>query len=164
MNNSVGRARVAAFGPWVVLGTDGIGSDMFEEARTAYFRLREDDLRAGIDWPLHHLAEGARFVGRAFGERRLGKLESGAPADLVVLDYPAPAPLHEGNLAGHWIFGLSSRHVRDVMVGGDWVVRDRRLARVEMDELAAGARDQAERLWSRLDEIGPHPFELKGDT
>jgi putative selenium metabolism protein SsnA len=162
MNNSVGRARVAALGPWVVLGTDGIGADMFEESRAAYFRLREDDLGAGADWPLQHLAEGARFVGRGFGERRLGMLEPGAPADLVVLDYTAPAPVHDASFAGHWIFGLGSRCVRDVMVAGEWVVLDRRLTRVDQDELAASARAEAERLWRRLEEIGPHTFEPKG--
>jgi putative selenium metabolism protein SsnA len=162
MNNSIGRAPVSALGPWVILGTDGIGSDMFEEARTAYFRLREDDLRAGPDWPLQHLAEGARFVGHAFGERRLGKLESGAPADLVVLDYAAPAPVHEGSFPGHWVFGLGSRSVRDVMVGGEWVVLDRRLTRVDQDELAAAACVEAELLWKRLEEIGPHTFHPKG--
>ena len=104
MNNAVGRARVTAFGPRVALGTDGIGSDMFEEARAAFFRLREDDLAAGPGWPLERLAEGARFPGRAFGERRLGTIEPGAPADLVVLDYAAPAPLRETSFAGHWIF------------------------------------------------------------
>ena len=45
MNNAIGRARLDALGPRVALGTDGIGSDMFEESRTAYFRLREDDSR-----------------------------------------------------------------------------------------------------------------------
>jgi len=162
MNNAVGRARVSALGPWVVLGTDGIGSDMFEESRTAYFRLREDDLGVAPAWPLHHLAEGARFVGRAFGERRLGKLDSGAPADLVVLDYAPPAPLHDGSFAGHWVFGLGARWVRDVMVGGEWAVLDRRLTRVDQQQLAAEARGQAERLWKRLDEIEPHTFHPKG--
>jgi cytosine/adenosine deaminase-related metal-dependent hydrolase len=47
MNNAIGRARLDALGPRVALGTDGIGSDMFEESRTAYFRLREDDTRSG---------------------------------------------------------------------------------------------------------------------
>ena len=162
MNNSIGRGRVTAMGPWVVLGTDGIGSDMFEEGRAAYFRLREDDLGAAPDWPLQHLAEGARFVGRAYDERKLGKIESGAPADLVVLDYAAPAPLHEDSFAGHWVFGLGSRWVRDVMVGGEWVVLDRRLARVDQDELAAKARVEAERLWKRLGEIDAHRFHPKG--
>jgi putative selenium metabolism protein SsnA len=162
MNNSVGRARVAAFGPLVALGTDGIGSDMFEESHAAYFRLREDDLAVGPQWPLARLAEGARFVGNAFGERRLGRLETGAPADLVVLDYAAPAPVHESSFPGHWVFGLGSRCVRDVMVAGEWVVSDRRLARVDQDELAAAARVEAEKLWKRLEGIDPHRFQPKG--
>jgi cytosine/adenosine deaminase-related metal-dependent hydrolase len=149
-------------GERVALGTDGIGADMFEESRTAYFRLREDDLGAGIDWPLARLAEGARLAGRIFGEPLLGTLEPGAPADLVVLDYAAPAPLSDSTLAGHWVFGLSSRHVRDVMVAGEWAVLDRRLVRADREALAAEATGQARRLWARLDEIGPHEFEPKG--
>ena len=162
MNNAIGRARLDMLGPRVALGTDGIGSDMFEESRTAYFRLREDDKGAGADWALQRLAEGGRFVGAAFGEPGLGTLEVGAPADLVVLDYASPAPLHSGSFPGHWIFGLSSRHVRDVMVGGEWVVLDRRPTRMDAEEVAAGARVEADRLWKRLDEIGPHEFEPKG--
>jgi len=164
MNNGVGRAPVAKLDGRLALGTDGIGSDMFEESRAAYFRLREDDLGAAGSWPLARLADSARLAGRIFEEPLLGTLGPGAPADLVVLDYGPPAPLDEGSFAGHWIFGLSSRHVRDVMVGGEWVVRDRRLAGVDMDELAADACAQAELLWRRLDEIGPHPFEPKGGS
>ncbi|HSF60133.1 MAG TPA: amidohydrolase family protein [Gaiellaceae bacterium] len=162
MNNAVGRARLAALGPRVALGTDGIGSDMFEESRTAYFRLREEARGVGPDWALERLAAGARFAGAAFGERQLGRLQPGAPADLVVLDYASPAPLHAGSFPGHWIFGLASRHVRDVLVAGEWVVLDRQLTRLDAQELAAEARAQAERLWKRLDEIGPHEFEPKG--
>ncbi len=162
MNNSIGRARVGLLGERVALGTDGIGADMFEESRTAYFRLREDDDTAGAGWPLARLAAGAHFAGRVFGEPLLGTLEPGAPADLVVLDYAAPAPVDESSFAGHWVFGLSSRHVRDVMVAGEWVVQDRRLARADQERLAVEARAEAERLWGRLDAIGAHDFELQG--
>jgi cytosine/adenosine deaminase-related metal-dependent hydrolase len=162
MNNSIGRARLGAFGPRVALGTDGIGSDMFEESRAAYFRLREDDRTAGAEWPLRRLAEGARIAADAFAEPELGRLLPGAPADLVVLDYAAPAPVWESSFAGHWVFGISARSVRDVMVNGEWVVLDRRLVRADQDELAATARVEATRLWRRLAEIGPHPFQPKG--
>jgi hypothetical protein len=60
------------------------------------------------------------------------------------------------------MFGLASRHVRDVMVSGEWVVLDRRLARADEDEVAARARAEAERLWKRLDEIPEHEFTPKG--
>jgi putative selenium metabolism protein SsnA len=162
MNNAVGRASLGELGRRVSLGTDGIGSDMFEESRTAYFRLREADAAAAAGWALAHLAASARLAGRIFDEPLLGTLEPGAPADLAVLDYVPPAPLDEASLAGHWIFGLSARHVRHVMVGGEWVVRDRRLALADQDELAAQARAEAARLWRRLDEIPAHTFEPIG--
>src|SRR5262249_35648929 len=38
MNNSVGYTPVAKFRSPVMLGTDGIGADMFNEARTAWFK------------------------------------------------------------------------------------------------------------------------------
>lgn len=162
MNNAIGRARIGALGRRVALGTDGIGADMFEESRTAYFRLREDDPGAGADWPLERLAQGASLAASVFDEPALGTLHVGAPADLVVLDYAAPAPLDERSFSGHWVFGLSSRAVRDVMVAGEWVVLDRRLTRVDDQELAAAARVAAARLWERMDGIGAHDFEPKG--
>lgn len=158
MSNAVGRAPVEAMGTKVALGTDGIGSDMFEESRTAFFRLREDGTGAAPDWPLARLAQGARLAAELFEEPLLGTLEEGAPADLVVLDYAPPAPLDERSFAGHWLYGLSSRHVRDVMVAGEWVVRDRRLTRADQDELAAAAAEQADRLWRRLDGVAAHDF------
>jgi putative selenium metabolism protein SsnA len=163
MNNSIGRAHVGELEGRLALGTDGIGSDMFEESHAAYFRLREDDIDAVPGWPLDRLAESARLAGRIHDEPLLGTLEPGAPADLVVLDYPAPAPVTDGSFAGHWIFALSSRHVRDVMVAGEWVVSGRRLTRTDQDGLAAGALDQARRLWQRLDDVAPHPFAPKGE-
>ena len=162
MNNGVGHAHDALLGQHVALGTDGIGADMFEEARTAFFRLREDDVEAGATWPLARLAESGRLAGSLFAEPLLGQIVPGAPADLVVLDYDAPTPLHSASLAGHWIFGLSSRWVRDVLVDGDWAVRDRRLACADQAELAASAREAARRLWKRLEEVTPHTFEAKG--
>jgi putative selenium metabolism protein SsnA len=162
MNNAVGRAHLDALAGRVALGTDGIGADMFEESRTAFFRLREDDVHAGAEWPLDRLAVGADLAAASFGERHLGKLDVDAPADLVVLDYAAPTRLDAHSFPGHWVFALGSRHVRDVMVAGEWVVLDRRLVRADEQELAAEARMQADRLWKRLEEISPHEFEPKG--
>jgi putative selenium metabolism protein SsnA len=158
MNNVVGRPPLDLLGERVALGTDGIGADMFEESRVAWLRRREEDRATSADWPLARLAEGRRLAGRLFDEPLLGRIEVGAPADLVVLDYPSPTPVEPTNLAGHWVFGLSSAMVRDVVVAGELVVRDRRLTGVDQDALAASARQEAVRLWERMEEIGPHPF------
>ncbi len=159
MNNAVGRAPVEALGDRVALGTDGIGSDMFAESQAAFWRGREDDLSGSPAWILARMAEGGRFAATMFGEPALGRIEPDAPADLVVLQYDAPAPLTDENLAGHWMFGLGSRHVRDVVVAGEVVVRDRRLTAVDQEKIAVDAAAAAERLWGRMDQIGPHPFQ-----
>jgi putative selenium metabolism protein SsnA len=158
MNNAVGRARVAWLGPHVALGTDGISQDMFEESRVAYLRLREDGLDTPADWPLAPLAEGSALAGRLFDEPGLGRIEVGAPADLVVLDYAAPTPMTSASLAAHWIFGLSAASVRDVLVAGEVVVRDGRLTRFDEAALVAEARSETDRLWERLEQTGSHEF------
>jgi cytosine/adenosine deaminase-related metal-dependent hydrolase len=153
MNNGVGRTPLASLTGSIVLGTDGIGSDMFEEGRAGFFRRHEEDLSVGPGWALDRLAASAAFCGRVFGEPLLGRVALGAPADLVVLDYNPPTPLDSASLAGHWIFGITSARVRDVMVAGDIVVRDRRLTRVDEHALAATARQQSERLWARMEAL-----------
>jgi putative selenium metabolism protein SsnA len=167
MHNAVGRAPLAVLGPRVALGTDGIGADMFEECRVGYLRLAEERHAAEVpgpvagpdpSWTLERLAQSAVLAGRSFDEPLLGRVVAGAPADIVVLDYPAPTPVDEGTLAAHWLYGLSARAVRDVLVDGRMVVRARRLVTVDQDALVAEARTEAGRLWRRLDEIPVHPF------
>jgi putative selenium metabolism protein SsnA len=159
MNNRVGNAPLARLGPSVALGTDGIGADMFEESRVAYLDARAAGSVDDPAWPLACLAAGARVAAAAFAEPDLGRLVPGAPADIVVLDYAAPTPVRPDALAGHWVFGLSARAVRDVVVAGRLVVRDRCLVGVDQAALVAEARAQADALWRRLDDIGEHPFD-----
>jgi putative selenium metabolism protein SsnA len=158
MNNAVGRPDLDRLGDRVALGTDGIGADMFGESQAAFFRHRDDGGRPEPDWPLARLARGAEAVGRIFDEPELGRIVPGAPADLVVLDYPAPAPLDANSVAGHWIYALGARHVRDVIVAGRPVLRDGRSTLVDEDARFAEARVQATRLWQRLATIDAHPY------
>jgi putative selenium metabolism protein SsnA len=164
MNNAVGHADVQALGGRVLLGTDGIGADMFAESKTAYFRARDGDVHFPFGWPLQRVAEGGARAGRMFGEPLLGTLQEGAPADLVVLDAAPPTALGAGNLAGHWSFGFDSRSVRDVIVGGRFVVENRRLTLADQDEIAARGRVAAASMWARYQGIGVHPFEPEGGS
>ncbi len=72
-------------------------------------------------------ARAARGGGRAL-VRSVGAIEAGMRADLVVLntDDAALADLPPETLLDAAIFGPCRRPVRDVMVGGRWVVRDGR--------------------------------------
>ena len=98
---------------------------------------------------LELLAGGHRLAEALFG-LPFGKLDAGAPADLVVFDYCSPTPIESANLAGHLFFGLDRSHVASVMVEGRWIVRDRRLLTVDIDALMAHARVTATRVWGRM--------------
>jgi len=162
MNNRVGQAPVAALGNRLALGTDGFDGDLFAESRVAYLRARESDPSVGPEWAVARVAASGRLAAAAAAEPLLGRIEPGAPADLVVLAYDPPTPITSENLGGHWVFGLSARDVRDVLVNGEFVVRDRRLTRTDDRELRGRSREVAERLWRRMDEIGAHPFTPEG--
>jgi putative selenium metabolism protein SsnA len=148
MNNAVGAAPTHAL-KRAALGTDGIDGDMFAEARAAYLKMRDAGRADAMDATVQLVAGGHRLGAALFG-LPFGKLDAGGPADLVVLDYDPPTPLHAGNIGGHLLFGLGRGHVRSVMVAGRWVVRDRALVGVDAGAVARDARAAASALWERM--------------
>ncbi len=155
MNNAVGYGSLLPGFRNVVLGTDGMSADMLEEFRFAVFRHRET---GGPWWPGDFLAcldRGNRLLERYFGVdypgAGFGTIAAGNPADLVVWDYDPPTPLTSGNLAGHLAFGLGSRSVRTVTVGGA-ILLDEGRPRFDAPAVMAEARVQAARLWKRMEE------------
>lgn len=99
MNNHVGyNQHLTAFHN-LALGTDGIGSDMFEELKFAFFKHRD---AGGPLWPdsfARALSNGNTLLGRNFNDR-FGRVEAGYKADLTISDYIPPTPLLAANLAG----------------------------------------------------------------
>ncbi len=141
LQNAVGYANVATLGPKVALGTDGMDGDLFAEARAAHLRGRDAYGPAhGID-AVRLVAGSGRLADEALGPR---------PDDWVVLDYDPPTPLLAGTVAGHFLFGLGARHVRDVVAGGELIVEKGRSTRVDEAELRERAREEAARLWRRM--------------
>lgn len=148
MNNGVGYAPTSALRR-AALGTDGMGGDMLAEARAAYLKMREAGRADAMEATLELVAGGHRLGAALFG-LPFGKLDAGAPADLVVLDYRPPTPLTTANVGGHLLFGFDRSDVRSVMVAGRWVVRDRDLTQVDGRVVAAEARTAAAALWARM--------------
>ncbi|HEY0518955.1 MAG TPA: amidohydrolase family protein [Ilumatobacteraceae bacterium] len=131
MNNAVGYATPTTRRNAIVLGTDGIGADMLEEARLAYVRLREFDVAASPDTVWSWLEEGYRF----FPECR---------DDRVEYNYDhADSPWHTA-------FTPGVRAVNVTLASGEVVVRDGRPTRVDLDEVRAKAAEQASRLFAKL--------------
>ena len=56
----------------------------------------------------------------------LGSVFSGDQKNnLIIMDYDSPTPLSDNNFLGHFIFGLESKHVNDVISNGKLIVRNK---------------------------------------
>jgi cytosine/adenosine deaminase-related metal-dependent hydrolase len=152
MNNAVGYAPIGKFRGPVMLGTDGIGADMFTEAKHAWFKSR--DGWAGI-LPadvIAMLAASARRASAALGVT-LGKLIPGAAADVVITEYVPFTPLTSENFPGHFIFAMAARDVRHVLIGGQWALRDRQCTKCDETAGRHQAMDVTRGLWNKLASI-----------
>ncbi len=151
MNNAVGYAPIGQFRCPVMLGTDGIGQDMFTEAQQAWFIAR--DAHAGItpEGVVDMLAAAARRASEAL-DITLGRLEAAAAADIIITDYRPSTPLSSENLASHFIFAMSSRHVKDVILQGKWAMRDRSIVAGDEPRWRYEATTIAEKLWRRMEQ------------
>lgn len=151
MNNCVGYNDKIGLYKNPVLGTDGIGSDMLEEAAFAFFKHHDAGGTRWMDAYLEMLQNGNRLLECYFPGKRLGRVEAGYEADLTFWDYDPPTPLESGNVAGHVAFGMGSRMVNSTMVAGRFIVRDRKPL-FDARAIAALGRSETRRLWQRMEE------------
>lgn len=149
MNNGVGYTPVVKLSKPPQLGTDGIGADLWREARLAEFKSH--DARAPLPFgkSLEMLGQSARFASTALGIK-LGVLEPGAAADLVLTNYRPATPLRSENLAGHFLFAMGPEFVRDVMIAGWWAMRKAHIVTCDEPALRARSVEVARALYERM--------------
>jgi len=118
------------------IGTDShVATGVAEELRLLEYGQRLRDRRR------NRLAAPGASVGRTIFDaalaggaqalaQPLGRIEPGATASLVVLDGDDPfvAVARGDAILDRWLFALGDRAVRDVMVAGEWRIRDGRHA------------------------------------
>ena len=152
MNNAVGYTQVSRLDQPPLLGTDGIGADMWREARTAQFKSHDGHSAVPFGWPLEMLSASGQFASHCLGVR-MGSLEVGSVADLVVTSYVPATPLAADNLAGHLIYAMGPEFVRDVMIDGRWCLRGGEVVSCDEHSIRARSVEVARGLHQRMAEI-----------
>jgi len=142
LNNNVGYFNSEGLGDSIILGTDGMHSDMLRSAKSAFFVGQGFDT---INYEsaysrfrkVHHYLSGNKFKGD--GDN-----------NLVILDYDSPTNFNPDNFLGHFIFGLNSNHIMDVISDGRLIVKDKQLVNVNEDEILEFTRKESLRLWDLM--------------
>jgi 5-methylthioadenosine/S-adenosylhomocysteine deaminase len=158
MKLASGAAPVAAMlreGLPLGLGTDGAASnndlDMFEEMLAAALLAKHvtGDPTAA---PAHAVLEMATLGGaRALGlEDQIGSLEPGKRADIVIVGLGEPRlhPLYDP--VSHLVYAAKGADVRDVVVEGKVIMRDRRVLTLDEGKILATADRVRDRVSATL--------------
>lgn len=142
LNNQVGRFNSNGLGQRIMLGTDGMHSDMLKSAKSAFF--------AGQGFDQIDYYETYKRFRNAHNYLNSNSYSGDGENNLVVLDYDSPTEIHQDNFLGHFIFGLESRHVQHLISNGEWVLKNRMLQKVSEQEVLEFTREQSLRLWKKL--------------
>jgi cytosine/adenosine deaminase-related metal-dependent hydrolase len=142
LNNSVGFFSSKGLGRRIMLGTDGMHSDMLRSAKSAFFAGHNFD---SIDYGGTY----SRFR-NVHGYLGANRYKGDGDNNLVVLEYDSPTPLTSGNFFGHFLFGIESRHVCHVISQGRLVVRDRIVQTVDETKILEESQKQALQLWRKM--------------
>ncbi len=159
-NNAVGHLDLEAalrLGCTVGLGTDGMSSHMLRSLRAAFLGVRAGmgDPTTGFDTVPGLLAANVRRAAQIFGEPLLGQLQTGAPADVIVVDGPPPTPVCQNNAFGHLLYGASESVVRHTVARGRVLLKDFRHKTLDVGEIADQARAATPALWERFKDLNP---------
>jgi len=155
MGNAVGCAPVIDMlrrGVAVGLGSDGYTCDMFESLKVANLLHKHHlaDPKAGWAEAPDMLFRNNSLIGAEYFSQPLGRLVPGAYADIIVVNYDPPTPVHAGNLDSHILFGISGPMVDTTIVNGRVVMRERELVDVDEAEILAKSRELAAKVWQRF--------------
>lgn len=89
-------------------------------------------------------------IGARYFKDRLGVLDVGAAADVIVMDYKPYTPFSDANIDGHIIFGMTGRQCQTTIANGKLLMKDRVLIGIDEEAVNAHILEQARQLWSAL--------------
>ncbi|MBM3434671.1 MAG: amidohydrolase family protein [Bacteroidetes bacterium] len=142
LNNKVGFFNSAGLGENIMLGTDGMHSDMIRSAKAAYF--------TGLNFDStdpKNIFQRLRNVNRYLSQNGF---KGDADNNLIVLDYPAATEFNQENFQGHFIYGLESRHIQHVIANGKLIVRDRKMTTLDEESIYKTSRELSKKLWAKM--------------
>ncbi|MGQ9587564.1 MAG: amidohydrolase family protein [Thermoplasmata archaeon] len=143
-------------GARVCLGTDGCSSnnglDMFLEMKFASLLHKMHRWDAGVVPAQAALDMATIEAAKALGaEKELGSIEPGKKADLVILDCSTPSmvPTRIDNVVANLVYASSSHAVRDTIVDGKFVLRNRVIQTVDERDITKRAEAAADELMAK---------------
>ena len=156
MGNAVGTCPVLPLyknGILLGMGTDAYTNDMLESLKVALCAQRQNACLPNVGWceVTDMLFKNNAKIGGRYFDAKLGVLEAGAAADVIVMDYKPYTPFSDANIDGHMIFGMTGRQCQTTIGNGKLLMKDRELIGIDEEAENAHILEEAKKLWRSLD-------------
>lgn len=140
LNNNVGVFNPEGLGSRILLGTDGMYSDMLKSTRAAFL--------LGQQFGVSPLQIYQRFR-KIHDYTEQNGLSGDDENNLVILDYDSPTEINQSNFLSHFIYGIESHHVDSVISSGELIVHRKKLLTADEDEILLFSREMGKKLWEK---------------
>ena len=162
MLNAVGVASLMEMldhGVNVGLGNDGYVFDMFENMRAGFLLQRVASRNPNRPSPQEAVEMCTVNAAKAYGLSSLGSIEVGKRADVIVVRPTFTATPYSGSIYGYIVNSLRGSDVRDAMVEGQVVMKNRKLLTLDVQKAETKVLKAMDRLWQRLGSSPPEAVE-----
>ena len=155
MGNAVGTCPVLQLhkaGILLGMGTDAYTNDMLESIKVALPAQRQNACLPNVGWceVTDMLFKNNALIGAKYFDTKLGVLEAGAAADVIVMDYKPFTPFDHTNIDGHMIFGMTGRQCQTTIANGKLLMKDRELVGIDEEAVNARILEESKKLWGAL--------------
>ena len=146
LNNKVGFFSANGLEPKrIMLGTDGMHSDMIRSAHFAYY--------AGLAFEPQDLTSIYYRLRNNHIYLKQNGFSGDSDNNLIILDYQPRTPITSENFLGHFFYALSSSNIKHVISQGKIIVKDRKMTTLDEQEVFRFAQQQASILWKKMQKI-----------
>ena len=142
LNNNVGVFNGKGLNNNIMLGTDGMHSDMLRGLKATYFYGQTSEQIQMMD-AYNRLRNTHRYLAQ-------NNFKGDDDNNLIILDYKSPTPVTSDNFLGHLIFGIDTSDIVHVIANGELILKDRHLTKVDEKEIMALTQKAALNLWSKF--------------
>jgi putative selenium metabolism protein SsnA len=140
LNNQVGYFNGEGLGENIMLGTDGMHSNMIRSSQTAFFTGKNfEDIDMSI--PYQRLRNTDKYLETHF------KNSGNA---LTIFNNDSPTPITEDNFFGHFFFGFENSQISHLINHGEFILKDKKIVNVDEEIMIKEARKLAVKLWEKL--------------
>lgn len=142
LNNNVGSFNSEWLNENILLGTDGMHSNMMQSAKVSFITGIGND-GATMSRSYNRLRKVHKYL-------QTNNFDGDADNNLVVFDYKPATDFNQSNFLSHFFFAMDSSQISDVISNGKLIYNDRKILTFDENATRKFTQEQSVLLWEKM--------------